>query len=94
MMTCELSDAEWDSLKELRSGPLKRKIPLPHQIKLVELGLAKMLFNSIAVTAEGRRYQRASAARLTEISITRVDKPPRLLQLVISNKGFSPPTSS
>lgn len=53
----DLTEAEWHSLRELRKGPLKKPIPLSHQLKLINLGLAKSLFASVVATDEGRRYQ-------------------------------------
>jgi len=55
----DLTNAEWNSLRELRNGPLKRKIPVAHQMKLIDLGFAKKLFESIVVTDKGRRYHPA-----------------------------------
>ncbi len=95
MIICELSDAEWESLQELRSGPLKRKIPLPHQVKLVRLGLAKKLFDGVIVSAEGRRYQRSRFGKHAGGLNSHIDKPARSLRLVASNKDFPlQPTSS
>lgn len=53
----ELTDAEWHSLRELRKGPLKKRIPLSHQLRLIHLGLARYLFAGIIATDEGRRYR-------------------------------------
>lgn len=56
--TADLTDAEWNSLCELRKGPLKKKIPPPHEITLVNLGFAKKIFGNVVVTDRGRRYHR------------------------------------
>jgi hypothetical protein len=55
----DLTDAEWSSLQELRKGPLRKKIPLPHELKLINLGFAKQLFDTVVATAVGRRIHRA-----------------------------------
>jgi hypothetical protein len=55
----DLTDAEWNSLQELRKGPLRKKIPLPHELKLINLGFAKQLFDTVVATAKGRRFHRA-----------------------------------
>jgi hypothetical protein len=60
--SADLTDAEWGSLMELRSGPLKRKIPLAHQIKFISLGLAKRIFEGLVATDAGRRYRREGNA--------------------------------
>jgi hypothetical protein len=59
----DLTDAEWQSLCELRYGPLKRRIPQEHWPKLINLGLAKRVCSGIVVTDEGRRYRRDRRGR-------------------------------
>jgi len=54
----DLSDDEWGSLQELRKGPLRKKIPLLHELKLIHLGFAKQLFDTVVATAVGRRIHR------------------------------------
>jgi hypothetical protein len=75
----DLTDAEWNSLQELRKGPLRKQIPLPHAMKLINLGFAKRLFESIVATDEGRRLQR----KVDVIGgAARVERRPRSLKLV------------
>lgn len=57
IISVDLTEAEWHSLRELRKGPLKKPIPFAHQLKLINLGLAKSLFASVVATDEGRRYR-------------------------------------
>lgn len=91
MTSFDLNDAEWESLKELRSGPLKKRIPLSHQTKLINLGLAKKFFESVMITPAGRRYHRATGDRDNGAkSLTRGNRSVKSLQLVVSNEDIPP----
>jgi hypothetical protein len=76
----DLTDAEWSSLLELRKGPLRKKIPLPHELKLINLGFAKQLFDTVVATAAGRRFHRADNDGKT---IIRTNFRPPALKLVV-----------
>jgi len=50
-----LSDEERASLREIASGPARRRIPHVHAEKFLSLGLAELVFGYQELTVQGKR---------------------------------------